>query len=70
VVLDMQRLVLMDSSGLDALEQMHRTLQRQGTALWLAQVNEQPLAMMRRAGFEEALGATRIVPTVQAALSS
>ena len=70
VVLDMQRLVLMDSSGLDALEQMHRTLQRQGTALWLAQVNEQPLALMRRAGFEQALGATRIVPTVQAALSS
>ena len=70
VVLDMQRLVLMDSSGLDALEQMHRTLQRQGTALWLAQVNEQPLAMMRRAGFEQALGAARIVPTVQAALSS
>jgi SulP family sulfate permease len=70
VVLDMQRLVLMDSSGLDALEQMHRTLQRQGTALWLAQVNEQPLSMMRRAGFEQALGAARIVPTVQAALSS
>jgi SulP family sulfate permease len=47
VVLDMQRLVLMDSSGLDALEQMHRALQGQGTALCLAQVNEQPPGLMR-----------------------
>ena len=70
VVLDMQRLVLMDSSGLDALEQMHRTLKRQGTALVLANVNEQPLLLMRRAGFETALGAEHIVPTVSAALSA
>jgi SulP family sulfate permease len=69
LVLDMQRLVLMDSTGLDALEQMHRTLQRQGTALVLANVNEQPLALMRRAGFEAVLGAEHIVPSVAAALS-
>lgn len=68
LVLDMQRLVLMDSTGLDALEQMFRTLQRQGTALVLASVNEQPLAMMRSTGFEAVLGAQNIVPTVAAAL--
>ncbi len=68
VVLDMQRLVLMDSSGLDALEQMHRTLQRQGIGVVLANVNEQPLALMRSTGFELALGAENIVPTVAAAL--
>lgn len=66
VVLDMQRLVLMDSSGLDALEQMFRTLQRQGTGLVLANVNEQPLALMRSVGFEALLGAENIVPTVAA----
>ncbi|KPF50811.1 sulfate transporter [beta proteobacterium AAP121] len=70
LVLDMQRLVLMDSTGLDALEQMHRTLQRQGTALVLASVNEQPLSLMRRAGFEAVLGAERIVPNVAAALGT
>jgi SulP family sulfate permease len=58
----------MDSSGLDALEQMHRTLQRQGIALVLANVNEQPLSLMRRSGFEAVLGADQIVPTVSAAL--
>jgi len=68
VVLDMQRLVLMDSSGLDALEQMHRTLQRQGIALVVANVNEQPMALMRSTGFEEALGSENVLPTVAAAL--
>jgi len=68
VVLDMQRLVLMDTSGLDALEQMHRTLLRQGIALVLANVNEQPLSLMRRSGFEAVLGTDQIVPTVSAAL--
>jgi SulP family sulfate permease len=66
VVLDMQRLVLMDSSGLDALEQMHRTLQRQGVALVLANVNEQPLGLMRSTGFELALGTGNIVANVAA----
>ncbi|MBL8335111.1 MAG: STAS domain-containing protein, partial [Rubrivivax sp.] len=32
VVLDMHRLISMDTSGLDALEQLHRTLQRQNQA--------------------------------------
>jgi SulP family sulfate permease len=64
VVLDMQRLVLMDSSGLDALEQMHRTLQRQGIALVLANVNEQPLSLIRRSGFEAVIGADAIVPNL------
>jgi len=64
VVLEMQRLVLMDSSGLDALQQLYRTLQRGGTALVLANVNEQPLALMRSTGFEAVLGSEHIVPTL------
>ncbi|MBK9363922.1 MAG: STAS domain-containing protein [Rubrivivax sp.] len=67
VVLDMHRLISMDTSGLDALEQLHRTLQRQGQALVLANVNEQPLSLIRRSGFEQRLGADQIVPTVAAA---
>jgi SulP family sulfate permease len=67
VVLDMQRLVLMDSSGLDALVQMHRTLQRRGTGVVLANVNEQPLALMRSTGFDAVLGEENIVPSMAAA---
>jgi sulfate permease, SulP family len=62
VVLDMQRLVSMDTSGLDALEQLHRALRRQHVALLLAGVNEQPLSLMRRGGFEALIGAAHIVP--------
>jgi len=68
VVLEMHRLISMDTSGLDALRQLHRMLQRRGVALVLANVNEQPLSLMRRSGFEAILGAENIVPNLQAAL--
>jgi len=67
VVLEMHRLISMDSSGLDALQQLYRTLQRQGIALVLANVNEQPLELMRSTGFDAVIGAEQIVPTVAAA---
>lgn len=70
VVLEMQRLVLVDSTGLDALEQMFRTLQRRGVALVLANVNEQPLALMRSTGFEALLGVENIVPNMAAAFDA
>ena len=68
VVLDMQRLVSMDTSGLDALEQMQRTLHRQEIALVLANVNPQPLSLIRRSGFEAVIGAENIVPNIAAAV--
>jgi SulP family sulfate permease len=68
VVLEMHKLVSMDTSGIDALRQLHRVLQRQDVGLVLANVNEQPLSLMRRSGFEATLGADAIVPSVAAAL--
>ncbi|MFI4928951.1 MAG: SulP family inorganic anion transporter, partial [Burkholderiales bacterium] len=67
VVLEMHRLISMDTSGLDALQQLHRALMSRGIALVLANVNEQPLSLIRRSGFEAVLGADQIVPTVSAA---
>ena len=67
VVLDMHRLISMDTSGLDALEQLHRTLKKRGVALLLASVNEQPLSLMQRAGFDAVLGDGGIVSDVAAA---
>jgi SulP family sulfate permease len=64
VVLEMHRLISLDTSGLDALEQLHTALKRRGVALVLANVNEQPLGLIRRSGFEAILGAENIVPTV------
>ena len=64
VVLEMHRLISMDTSGLDAIRQLYRTLRRQGIAVVLANVNEQPLSLIRRSGFADELGVDQIVPTV------
>ena len=68
LVLEMHRLVSIDSSGIDAMQQLQRTLQRQGVALLLARVNPQPMALIRRSGFEAELGAGHILPTLEAAV--
>ncbi len=67
VVLEMHRLISMDTSGLEALEQLHRVLKRQDIGLVLANVNEQPLSLMRRSGFEAVIGPDAIVPNLAAA---
>jgi SulP family sulfate permease len=67
VVLEMHRLISLDTSGLDALSQLHRKLKKRDIALVLANVNEQPLSLMRRSGFADELGEAAIVPTVAAA---
>ncbi len=69
VVLEMHRLVLLDTSGLDALQQLHRALKKRDVALVLAHVNEQPLGLIRRSGFEAELGPAQIVPTVSDAVA-
>lgn len=56
LVLDMHQLISMDTSGLDALLQLQRGLQRQGQALLLCGLNEQPASLVRRGGLAEALG--------------
>jgi SulP family sulfate permease len=61
VVLDLHRLISMDTSGLESLKQLHRSLQLQGITLTLVDVNEQPLSLIRRSGFEATLGSERIV---------
>jgi SulP family sulfate permease len=68
VVLEMHRLISLDTSGLDALQQLHRTLRRQGIGLVFANVNEQPLSLMQRSGFEALIGSDNIVPTISEAV--
>ncbi|MGA0611793.1 SulP family inorganic anion transporter [Caldimonas sp. KR1-144] len=70
LVLEMHQLISMDSSGLDALEQLERALARRGIELRLAAPNEQPASLMRRAGFAQRLGDARIAPDLASALSA
>ena len=64
VVLDLHRLVQLDTSGLEALRELHHGLQRRGVALMLADVNEQALSLMRRAGFAAELGEDHFLPKI------
>jgi SulP family sulfate permease len=70
VVLEMHRMISMDTSGLDALEQLHRVLKKREIGLVLANVNEQPLSLIRRSSFDAILGDDAIVPTVSAAFDA
>ena len=69
VILETHQLVSVDSSGLDALQQLHSNLQRNGTRLLVCALNEQPMALMRRAGFDAVLGAENLLPDVPSALA-
>jgi SulP family sulfate permease len=68
LVLQMHRLISIDTSGIDALQQLHRTLQRQGVALLLADVNPQPLGLIHRSGFAAELGEGAIAASLAQAL--
>jgi sulfate permease, SulP family len=70
VVLEMHRLVLMDTSGLDALRQLQRALARQGVRLVLCDLNEQPRNLIHRSGFEDELGAGNLQPDLPSALAA
>ncbi len=56
LALDLHQLVSMDSTGLDALAQLHRTLQRGGRRLVLVGLNEQPASLVERGGLAAQLG--------------
>ncbi len=69
VVLQLHRLISMDTSGIDALQQLHRTLQRRQVALLLAEVNPQPMGLIMRSGFAAELGEGAIAPSLTEALA-
>lgn len=69
LVLDLQRLIALDSSGLAVLLQLGRDLTRRGIALWLVEAHPQPASLMRRGGLLDALGPERLQPDLAAVLA-
>jgi SulP family sulfate permease len=70
VLLEMSRLINIDTTGLEAIEALHDRLQRQGGALHLAGANEQPLDIMQRSGFLARLGDAHVHPDLETALAA
>ena len=56
MILEMHQVINMDTTGLDALKGLHRHLERQGGRLILAELNPQPLSLLKRSGYLEVLG--------------
>ena len=56
VALQMHRLVQMDTTGMEALRELHRALAKRDVGLVLVQVNVQPLDLLRRSGLAAELG--------------
>jgi SulP family sulfate permease len=64
VVLDVLHLVHLDTSGLDALRQLHKVILLRGGTLRLENLQDQPREVIERAGFHRELAAHEASPEV------
>ena len=55
IMLNASRLVSLDTTGLDALEQLHKAIAKRGGTLGMTGLNPQPLSLIQRSGFAERL---------------
>jgi SulP family sulfate permease len=69
MILELSQLVNLDSTGLDALESLHRSLAKRGNHLVLAGLTEQPASLIRRAGFDRTLGGKNLAHDLPSALA-
>jgi SulP family sulfate permease len=69
MILELSQLVNLDSTGLDALQTLHRTLARRGNHLVLAGLTQQPGSLVRRSGFVHELGEANVAHDLPAALA-
>jgi SulP family sulfate permease len=68
LILRMRKVVAMDATGLNALEDLHDKLQRKGKHLVLSAPHTNPLMVMEKAGFIDRLGRENVCPHIDAAL--
>jgi SulP family sulfate permease len=69
LILRMRKVLAMDASGLNALEDLHQRLVRHGKHLVLSGPHTQPLFMMEKAGFLDRLGKENVCADIDASLA-
>ena len=69
LILELHQLISLDTSGLDALEQLRKDLHSVGAQLLICGANHQPLDLMRRTGFISRLGEAHCLPGLKEALA-
>ena len=68
LILRMRKVVALDATGLNALEDLYDKLSRKGKHLVLSAAHSNPLAVMEKAGFLDRLGRENVCPHIDAAL--
>jgi SulP family sulfate permease len=69
LILRMRKVVAMDATGLNALEDLYERLHRKGKSLILSAAHTQPLLVMEKGGFLERIGRENVCPDVDTALA-
>ena len=68
VILRMRNVPALDATAMRALYDIYRTCKASGLTLILSHTNEQPLSVMKKAGFYDELGEEHFLPNIDAAL--
>jgi high affinity sulfate transporter 1 len=69
LVFDAESVAHVDATGIEALRELHRELDRDGVTLVVARVRPHVLSSLATSGVEEAIGRDRFFPTVRAAVA-
>jgi SulP family sulfate permease len=69
LILRMRKVLAMDATGLNALEDLYERLRRKGKYLLLSGAHTQPLLVMEKAGFLDRIGRENVCPHIEAALA-
>ena len=69
LVLDLGKVINLDTTCLETLEGLHRSLRKRGGELLICAANEHPLSLFRRSGFLTALGEENLLPDFGTALA-
>jgi len=68
VILDMTRLVQLDTTGLEGLENLRDKLEKRGCTLMLCGLNAQPGSLLQRSGFIDAVGPANVGVDIEHAM--
>jgi len=69
VILEMHQVISLDTTGLETLQQLARSLARRGGGLVLCGLTPQPASLVARSGFRDELGGASVVDDLDAALA-
>ena len=69
VILEMQHLLSLDTTGMEGLESLCRNLHKRGCALILCNLNTQPESLIRRSGFGDEVGPNNLCSDLYSALA-